>query len=332
MTQPIEIDFYGKNLSSDQTQDVSLRFNQQILTSPDAPIILDLGQNQLNNESILSLEHILKDPRLVELRLDNNQLQGDAIIHLCQFLSQRRTPLQALSLSGNQLQLQDAQALAQWIVHNNGLIYLNLSDCQLSPQIVTILAKAVAQNACLTKLILSQNNVGTAVTDIAQMLQHNSCLEALYLCQCELPLEESKALGIAVAYHPTLREFNIESNDLPPSIATVFLEDIIFNNVLTDYMGPDVNNEIRNICNRNKTIPCTTPWSAEYNPLANLQQRMASLVVNTQPTSEATLTFLVAQNVIRSKKLSPETLGAPLSTNILDATYTEACKSKPKSQ
>ncbi len=328
MTKPVELDFYGKNLTQLEINKVCAQFAQQIIASPNAHIVLDLSANQLNEESILSLKDILMHPQLMELRIDDNNLNSCALDYLFQFLAQRQNALQALSLSGNQLSMLDVQALTQSLFNRNGLSYLNLSGCGLSPEGIIAIARAVETNESLRKLILSNNNVGTAVTDIAQMLQHNKYLDALYLCQCELPLEESKALGQAVAYHPTLREFNIESNDLPPSFTTAFLEDLAFNNVLTDYMGPDINDEIQNICKRNVRIPCTTPWSAEYNPLADIEQRMASLVVNTQPTHETTLTFRAAQNVIRRKKLNAETFGITLSTSILDSTYAEACKRK----
>ncbi|MGD9592859.1 MAG: hypothetical protein AB7V32_10095 [Candidatus Berkiella sp.] len=321
-----EIDFYGKNLSPDQTTQISQAFTEKVNESPFDAIILDLSENQLTDESVESLKHILLHPQLLELRFSDNQLTASGTTTLCQVLAQRTTSLQALSLCHNDFSSeQSIQALSQLLSTNADLSYLDLTGCQMPSGGIEVISQAVAQHPSLKTLNLSDIAIGNDVVKIATMLHANTSLESLFLCQCQLQDNASAQLGWVVAHHPRLKTLNIESNDLTAQAATAFLDYLPFNRTLCEYYGPDKDGEIAAICERNQRLPYKMPWSAQYNPEAGLVEQMQGLILNTATTPSSTLLFRAGQEAIRQKKLNERTFGEALANNLLDSTYHEAC-------
>lgn len=327
-----EIDFYGKQIGLEQIDETLKQFDEQARVSV-SPIVVDFTDNQLTDECISKLSPLILDPRVQEIRFDNNHLTDHGIDILCRLLAQRAIPLKALSLSGNTLQEAGVNSVVRFLLTATGaeLTFLGLENCNITAQGTAALCAALSKNRSLKTLNLNNNPIQQGVKQIAEFLFQNSTLETLQLCQCSLDPENTKFLGIALKRNNALLELNLDSNELNDEVVSSLIEDLIFNNKLQTYIGPDIQGQIAAICERNRTLPCNARWLPTYNPDTTLEQRMAALILDTPAGADDTLQFQCTRSALRTGAFQQFCSASPsLSETIASASYSEACHTTVK--
>ena len=96
----------------------------------------------------------------------------------------KNTTLDCLNLSCNPIgeHVEGATAVAKMLVENKTLTTLDLRDCHISSEGAVELAAALCKNSTLKNLDQSHNPIGVEGASMSDMLQHNTSLEVLWLC------------------------------------------------------------------------------------------------------------------------------------------------------
>ncbi len=327
----LEIDFYGQHVGPDQCAEVMSTFQSKIALENDKDIILDLSNTQLTDQCIPLLESIFLAPRLIEVRLDNNQLTAQGLATLLSIFSNRINPVQALSLSQNPLLDAGAELLSQHLPHF-ALVHLHLRDCGFSAQGIGCLATSLFEHQYLETLVLDGNPIKEGMEFIAHLLYKNQKVKTLSLCQCQIPLtdaQEGNIFGSILKHNHSLVSLNLHSNHIHPDFLASFIEQVAGNHTLTQYAGPDnEHRSLESICQRNSLIPCNAPWSLGHNPNASSLEKSIGLIADTRPCADATLLFIAGRKALMQGTLVADATTSPngLEHQLLDHTYEAATK------
>lgn len=124
---------------------------------------LRLWNAGLSSQSISILSDALKTSTIQRLYLDFNPLNGEnedgSVFSL---LISTPSPLQMLSLRGNQINDRIGSEIFQSLIHNKNLLALDLWENQLTHAIGEIVAKTILLNNTLVALALNKNRLGDA--------------------------------------------------------------------------------------------------------------------------------------------------------------------------
>lgn len=284
-------------------------------------LAIELGRSQLDDLAFSTLERVLLNERVVELRIDENQITAEGVEALCTILDKRQTPIQALSISQNPIGDEGAKKLATLLQNNYGFTHLNLNDCQITPEGIHVLANALKENTHLLELRLNQNSVKDAITSLAQMLVSNKKLRLLELNNVELDKNAALLLGLALKSNEHLQTLDIQSNDLDKEFTGNFYQEIFKNNTLCRYAGPDTEFEdILSICNRNSFITLSrTSLSVEEG--TQHHQRAEYLIQQKWTTNKVpSLLYLAAKEALKAKRLPTDD-----GDHLFEKAYEEAC-------
>lgn len=330
----VELNFYGKDLTEINAPDIIDAVDNSLDTND---IILDLSQNQLSDDGLRAIQSVLLNPRLIEIRLDNNLITGEGVQFLCAILAQRSTPLKALSISYNNIGEPGLSAIIRLLQIDYPFEALSLENCHLCAENIKLLIQNLIEHSTLKTLNLSANEVGAAYPYIATLIAQNTTLCDLNLDNCQLGSDSAYSLTDAFKINTTLCTFSILGNDnLDDKFASKFQEGLIFNISLTSYFGPDTpNNDIQKICNRNKSIPSNAPWSFLFDAQATFETKQQQLINETKPSKNASLFYASTRNALQLKQISPTSInhnGTPipnsevLAESIFNNAFEEACQ------
>ena len=154
---------------------------------------LDLGNNNIPKKVSGELALAIQSNKHLEtLGLHNNKLESSAIAIL-QALSTIST-LKGLDINGNQLSKDVGEALASVIIHNTGI----------------------------EELILSNNNLGDGILEVAKALQHITSLRSLNLGDNNMPKEASGELALAIKSNEHLEKLCLYCTNLNSSAIVFF--------------------------------------------------------------------------------------------------------------
>lgn len=325
---------YGKDLSQEANAHNVLKEFAGLSADALKTIILDLSETGLTDATLEILAPIILHPAVTELQLDNVQLSPAGINRLCEMLVRRSEPLQALSLDNNVLGV-GVQSIVTLLKAHYPLRVLSLSSCNIQPHDCAAVALALFDHPFLEKLRFNLNHVGTAISEFSYML-FNSKLQYLELNSTKIEVEIAKQLGSALKYNRTLISLNIACNDLDGEFADYFGRELMTNNRLAEYHGPDTPEQlIRAICHRNQHLPANAPWSRHYDPSATDEKLSMQLINEVEVDSvkpQPSLLFLSSRQAIRDKKLTKDAIKFPnanvsctLAEDLYRKTYDEAC-------
>ena len=207
-------------------------------------ISIDLHNNGLNSFSVGSVIKCLEHtPYLEELNLSNNFFFScenlDKLTHALYMLHN----LTDLNISGNIINIANAQTLAPALKYMTGLLKLDMCGIHMGHISLNILSKSIM---CMTKLEylnLSSNWTGdTSQDDLALILQSLPCLKDLDLSYSEIGTAKMNLLAPVICNLSKLNRLNLKGNELGKyfetqiplfKITTLEFLDISLNNITT---------------------------------------------------------------------------------------------------
>lgn len=185
---------------------------------------LDLFGCSLTDTGAIALAHALPHSTSIrKLNLGgNNRITSAGAKALATALlpaHHTRTPrLEWLSLAGNAIGTEGAQALSQALVQNDTLLELHLAGNDIDAAGCCALAQGLAAAGTTTRLRelnLCANRVGTAgALALAEALQVNKSLQRLDLCYNGIRDEGACALARALGTNRSLRKLILMSNPI----------------------------------------------------------------------------------------------------------------------
>lgn len=104
-------------------------------------------------------EGVYNATSLQTLSLRNNHFAPNQGTWIANLIAPRLNGLKDLDLSGNQVNSMLAP-LAAVLRNNTSLLHLNLSNCQINHEGLSLLSNALGDNRCLEELDLSMNPLG----------------------------------------------------------------------------------------------------------------------------------------------------------------------------
>mmetsp|Transcript_35447 Transcript_35447/g.92734 ORF Transcript_35447/g.92734 Transcript_35447/m.92734 type:complete len:1347 (-) Transcript_35447:1023-5063(-) len=133
-----------------------------------------LGKNGIQDEGCAAIfESCIKNPKIGEVHLNDNEMSTRGAHGLCGFLSVCRT-LTVLDISSNELGNEGVEALAPSLAKNNTLVELNLSYNKIADAGARALGEFLDRNGTLRILKLAGNAIDDrGIHFLAQALQSN---------------------------------------------------------------------------------------------------------------------------------------------------------------
>ena len=202
-------------------------------------VVLDFSRNRMTRRVLEDLANVIKNNlNLRQLYLSDNDLRSSAVV-IMQALTEHMQ-LEVLDFSGNNMNGQVAEDLANVIKNNLGLKLLNLSDNDLRTS-ATVILQGLKNNFQLQGLNLCRNNMTGQVSEaLANVIKNNSDLQQLSLSNNELG---SSAVIIlkALADNFQLKSLNLNRNNMTEKVAND-LANVIKNNLGLQQLGLSYNN------------------------------------------------------------------------------------------
>ena len=142
--------------------------------------------------------------------------------------------LRALNLSQNELDAEDARALAPALMKTTAfLTKLDLDDNKIGPEGAIAIVEALKVNAVLTVLWLSDNNIGVdGAKAIAEALKVNAVLTELHLYRNNIGDDGSKAIAEALKVNAVVTTLNLGVNNIGVGGAKAIAEALKVNAVM----------------------------------------------------------------------------------------------------
>ncbi|XP_008838335.1 leucine-rich repeat-containing protein 74A [Nannospalax galili] len=177
---------------------------------------LELEDNCIMEVGILSLMEMLQENYyLQELNLSNNDLGLEGAKIISDFLQENNSALWKLKLSGNNFSEESAALLCQALSSNYRIRMLNLSHNQFSDVGGEYLGQMLALNVGLQSLDLSWNNFHIlGATALCNGLQTNVTLKKLDISMNGFGNEGALALGEVLRVNSCLAYLDVSDNSI----------------------------------------------------------------------------------------------------------------------
>lgn len=213
-----EVDLWGAGLSDLQVSvllDALRERNRTVRT-------VDLSRNTIAEESLDSLERLLVQGRVVELKLNGNSVGDAALVRVGRALQRSLgSALAHLSLEANCITdagVESFCALIQTMECCDSLRTLNLANNKLTAAACRDLLSSLLVHCSVQELNLRRNNLGDdGATDIAEALRHDRypcALAAVDISENQIGDDGAAALGEALRSPAPLTTINLHGNSI----------------------------------------------------------------------------------------------------------------------
>eukprot|EP00435_Cladocopium_sp_Y103_P036564 s1526_g9.t1 len=174
---------------------------------------INLFGNTIGDEGVKAFSRVIahENSAVEMLDLGSCGMRDRGAIDLAEALMKNKT-MRVLSIRMNHLTKPGIDAIANAL--NTSVIQnLSLKDCGLSPDAVTLLAKALKTNSALKDIDLSFNKeMGTGVARIAEALKQNKSLEILDLGYCDIDDVIVDEIALMLKENTALKDINLRGN------------------------------------------------------------------------------------------------------------------------
>jgi len=195
---------------------------------------LDLSDNWLDSDGGIAIGNMLKENcYITHLNLSDNHLGLQGIQLLCHVVQEYNDTVQHLNLSGNELDDDSGETIANLIVGTQKLEYLNISHNKFGKVGAKHLGFAISENTSLKELDLSWNHFRRKeATQLVRGIGANIFLKKLDLSWNGLALEGATALREALIANNVLEELIISNNNITVEGAVEIAKALAMNNTL----------------------------------------------------------------------------------------------------
>ncbi|KAI8642699.1 hypothetical protein BD408DRAFT_443243 [Parasitella parasitica] len=265
-------------------------------------------------------EGIYKATSLQTLSLRNNYFVPNQGTWVANLVAPRLDGIKDLDLSGNQLNLMLAP-LATVLRNNTSLLHLNLSDCQINYEGLSLLSNALGDNHRLEELDLSINPLGhdsdEGILALKNALTRNSCLQSLNLSETQLGSSTAIALAEALPENTSLCRLDLSKNpDIDMAGVLALAISIKMNHTLTflDINIPPMDEELANLQNDIVAV-CTTNMLQKVEAQQKLDSGVtmspSSSSSSSLTTSNLSLIDLPSEQTLMAAKQALDELDSP---------------------
>ncbi|GAN04490.1 hypothetical protein MAM1_0065d03950 [Mucor ambiguus] len=236
-------------------------------------------------------EGVFNATSLQTLSLRNNHFAPNQGTWIANLIAPRLYGIKDLDLSGNQLNSMLAP-IAAVLRNNTSLLHLNLSNCQINHEGLSLLSNALGDNRCLEELDLSMNPLGhdtdEGILALKNALARNTSLQSLNLSETQLDSSTAIALAEALPENASLCRLDLSKNphiDMAGILALAI--SIKMNHTLTflDINIPPLDEELANLQNDIVAV-CTTNMLQKV----EAQQKQDNVTMSPSSSSSSSLT------------------------------------------
>ncbi|XP_048505041.1 uncharacterized protein LOC105686975 [Athalia rosae] len=198
---------------------IFLRANRDVVS-------INLAYNNIHSAGFINLvDYIIAYKHVLELNVQNNDISGPGIEHLCK--DGEKLPLKTLRLNGNKFGAECAKKVALFLLKNSHLRYLDVAEVDQTASSLVYFTTVMRwdqdeYNQTLRILDLSRPNTGHMyVLDTAHlanvigcMLRFNRCLVELHLQKYSFSCHDIEVMLEDMKYNKTLQLLDLSSNNI----------------------------------------------------------------------------------------------------------------------
>ena len=224
---------------------------------------LSLSENPLGTGVSLLAENLEHVQHLTTLELINvvmdEQTFSDLANSLCHV-----PQLKMLSVSRNNLG-PSITVLADNLSSVSGLTHLELSQTEMDEEGATALSASLRCLSKLEVLDVSHNPLGSAVTVIADHLQHTPSLTELHMTDTKMGCDEVTVVASSLKHLQSLRMLSVGSNPLDRGVCVLVqhlskISKLKHINLTRVQMGEDVVSVVSKACKRTQSVTFATDY------------------------------------------------------------------------
>ena len=199
---------------------------------------LDLGRNELNSESCVTLSHLIPHMcHLKELDLSRNSDigPGGTVPLIRSLTAQNSLEKLHLGVRFTVIGVEDCQALSELLSSSKSLKELTIGDCNLSPEAVELILCGLRRNTTLKQLCVDgslfslQNSIS-----LASVMTTNHTLVSLTLWNCHIDSDGVCRLASALCTNATLQKLSIWGNPIGVKGTAAFAEVLLKNKTMKE--------------------------------------------------------------------------------------------------
>lgn len=178
-------------------------------------VALDLSDNKLNHNTILSIfKALLDNTSITKLNLRGNFLLSN-VAHECADLLNQNQSLIELTLGNNGIGIMGGVAFSTHLKANFRITYLDLSSNHLGPEGSTAILEALKENTNLLTLILADNGMcSIGGKALALFLEKNKTLTTLNISNNSIGIDNGKSMAQALKTNKSLTALHAVGNRL----------------------------------------------------------------------------------------------------------------------
>ena len=212
---------------------------------------LCLFNNELQSCCTVILQALKRNSNLKTLNLNDNNMTGKVVYDLADVIA-NNTSLEVLCLGGNNLQ-PSAGVILQALKGVSNVKVLDLSDNNMSEEVVRDLADVIKNNVQLEELCLFNNELQSCCTVILQALKRNSNLKTLNLNDNNMTGKVVYDLADVIANNTSLEGLYLRGNNLQSSAGVILqgVSNVKFLDLSDNNMSEEVASDLADVIKNN---------------------------------------------------------------------------------
>lgn len=177
---------------------------------------INISRVKLDSASLIALAESLKlNTTLTDLELNFNEVKR--IKNIVDILHDNNS-LTHLSITNNELQLEDAQAIAELLLVNKTLTCLEIYRNGFDDEAMASIALALMSNKTLKSIRVDGKVETLASANFARMFGKNVTLEKVNISYCDISVENSKIVFDSISKNESIKYINIRGNKTNPKM------------------------------------------------------------------------------------------------------------------
>ena len=186
---------------------------------------LNLSNNKILDSGIKILTNSLQNfPNLNELSLSNCGFEFNGFQYLIKLLSDNKTPINKLNISGNYLKHKNFESISTFL-ESLPVKNLNISKCSLGNESTFILGECISMNENIKKINISENKISDAgFKSFTSIFATNHNIESFNVSKNLITDVSAKTFITNMKNNHSLKKINFFDNQLSNIMGNLFLE------------------------------------------------------------------------------------------------------------
>jgi len=206
------------DLSRNNIDDKGIQILSHFIEKSKNLVDLNLAHNNIEYQGIQSLSKAIKGKKNISLNISHNSLADSGLSDLVSVVEYDNTSFIKLNLSHCHLTRHAPEYIAR-LLRTKSIHSLDISDNELTPEIIRTIARPLSSNTTLIDLNLEKNSIGSYGSDAVssmyyefQYLRKNSALTTLNLANNDFGDEDANAIARMLSKNLGLKNLNLSHN------------------------------------------------------------------------------------------------------------------------